>query len=328
MDNIVKFYVILVGTETAGNAGSVCRLMGNYEFYDLILVNPQYKSDDEALMLAHTKSGLDIYKNKKIYKNLKDAIDDLKLNTVIGFTRRIGKNREISINYREYFKSFFNNISRSEFINGLKYNIQNNSENFKRNLKNNFQNNIKNFTNNLEDNNILRIGLVFGRESSGLYTDEIKLCNLLLYIPTSSKSPSLNLSHATGIVLNEIFYNKILNTNLKGEDKSQLKKDDINTNIYEDSRPKELFLNGKSGMKWDVEKLNSPSTNEDRENFYNEIFKVAKRKNLFVRNDYYTFKKLFERIFNQPFISKRDLNYLKSLFMRFIYADVIEKRKK
>lgn len=297
----IKFYVILVETETSGNVGSVCRLMGNYDIENLVLINPKYKSEDEAIMLAHTPKGLSILKNKMKFDTLKEAIDKLNLNTTVGFTRRIGKNREISLNYRDYFTSFFQRIY--------------------------------NDNNKISMNMNLNIGLVFGRESSGLYTDEIKLCNLLLYIPTSSVSPSLNLSHAVGIVLNEIFFNKNFykSNDLKKENKYEnieKSKNVIETDIYKSSRPKELYLNGKSGMKWNVENLNEPSTNEDRKKFYEEIVKVAQRKKLFVRNDYYTFKKLFERIFNQPYISKRDLNYLKSMIMRFIYADIIEKRKK
>jgi tRNA C32,U32 (ribose-2'-O)-methylase TrmJ len=51
--------------------------------------------------------------------------------------------------------------------------------------------------------------LVFGREESGLTTDEIQLCNLSCSIPTGSLQPSLNLSHAVGVVLSDLFEGKL-----------------------------------------------------------------------------------------------------------------------
>ena len=47
--------------------------------------------------------------------------------------------------------------------------------------------------------------LVFGRESVGLTREELKMCDLLLHIPASSKYPVLNLSHAVAIVLWEVW---------------------------------------------------------------------------------------------------------------------------
>jgi TrmH family RNA methyltransferase len=45
------------------------------------------------------------------------------------------------------------------------------------------------------------VSLVFGREDYGLFNQEIEQCDVLLTIPTSHQYPSLNLSHAVGIVL-------------------------------------------------------------------------------------------------------------------------------
>ena len=49
-----------------------------------------------------------------------------------------------------------------------------------------------------------KIALIFGPESSGLTTDEISLCNLLIGIPTSDDYPALNLAMSVGITLYEI----------------------------------------------------------------------------------------------------------------------------
>ncbi len=48
------------------------------------------------------------------------------------------------------------------------------------------------------------IGLVFGRESDGLTTEELRLCDFVTTIPTSPKYPSMNLSHAVTIMLYEL----------------------------------------------------------------------------------------------------------------------------
>lgn len=50
-----------------------------------------------------------------------------------------------------------------------------------------------------------RIAIVFGPEDNGLNTDELRLCDIIVSIPTNRVSPTLNLSHAAAIVLYETF---------------------------------------------------------------------------------------------------------------------------
>jgi TrmH family RNA methyltransferase len=50
-----------------------------------------------------------------------------------------------------------------------------------------------------------KVALVFGRESTGLFNDELELCDLAFTIPASKEYPSLNLSHAVSITLHHIF---------------------------------------------------------------------------------------------------------------------------
>lgn len=49
------------------------------------------------------------------------------------------------------------------------------------------------------------IGIVFGRESSGLSNPEIRQCDFVASIPSSRKYPTLNISHAVAIILYELF---------------------------------------------------------------------------------------------------------------------------
>jgi TrmH family RNA methyltransferase len=49
------------------------------------------------------------------------------------------------------------------------------------------------------------VGLLFGREDYGLLNDEIATCDLMVKIPTSDIYHSMNLSHAVGIVLYQLY---------------------------------------------------------------------------------------------------------------------------
>jgi len=56
------------------------------------------------------------------------------------------------------------------------------------------------------------IGLVFGREGTGLRNDELALCDFTVTIPCSKKYGTMNLSHAIGIILYELFQETALET--------------------------------------------------------------------------------------------------------------------
>lgn len=57
-----------------------------------------------------------------------------------------------------------------------------------------------------------KVAILFGNERTGLKNDQIDLCDILTYIPTSDEYPSLNLSHAVAIVLYEITRSENLRT--------------------------------------------------------------------------------------------------------------------
>ena len=233
------------------------RLRGQWVILDLTILSlspPLWNNMKKAEITAHTKTGIWIIQNCKKYQSLDEVIKKLNLNLTLGFSRRAGKNREISANYRSYFKGFFDNMEFSK----------------------------------------AKIGLIFGREESGLSEEEIKLCSNILYIQTSNDSPSLNLSHAVTLILNELFF--YLNKN---------------RNFF-------------SNLVIDIEKIFTPSTIIERDNFYSEIIKISKRKKLFIKNDESTFKRMFERIFTSPVISKKDLKLLKRLLVRFLYAERVD----
>ena len=52
-----------------------------------------------------------------------------------------------------------------------------------------------------------RVGLIIGREGDGLRNEELEECDILVTIPTSTKYPTLNVSHAATIILYELSKN-------------------------------------------------------------------------------------------------------------------------
>ena len=106
---MIKFYIILVGNDSEENAGAICRLLGNHDFYELIFISPVWQDSKKVKIIAHTKQGLKIFSNSKIYNSLDEVIKKLKLNLTIGFSRRAGRLREIFSNHRKYFQDFFKN---------------------------------------------------------------------------------------------------------------------------------------------------------------------------------------------------------------------------
>ena len=51
----------------------------------------------------------------------------------------------------------------------------------------------------------LKIAILFGKESRGLTNEELDIADILIRIPTGDIYPTLNMSHACGIILYEFF---------------------------------------------------------------------------------------------------------------------------
>ena len=80
------------------------------------------------------------------------------------------------------------------------------------------------------------LGLVFGREDRGLSNKELELAHCVLSIPTEPSYPSLNLSHAVSIVLNDLkktFKNKSLENYATTPKESLASPKDLNNYILD-----------------------------------------------------------------------------------------------
>jgi len=152
--------VILVEPRTQKNLGSVARVMKNFEFSQLVLINPKCKVGVEARKTA--KHAQEILVGAKIKSNshLK------KYDYLIGTTAILGTDYNIPRNP-------INAKQAAEKVGGLEKKI--------------------------------KVGLLIGREASGLTNEEIEMCDVLINIPSSKRYPTLNVSHAVSILLYEIF---------------------------------------------------------------------------------------------------------------------------
>ncbi len=106
-----------------------------------------------------------------------------------------------------------------------------------------------------------KTAILFGPESSGLSNEDLRLSDIIFTIETSSKSNSLNLSHAVTILSHKLFE---LN-NLKFTSKSIIEKDNIRK--YQLSK----FLNY---LFENLEKKSFFTPREKRESMKNNIYSI------------------------------------------------------
>lgn len=141
---------MLVGTQSPGNIGMVCRAMKNMGLADLRLVNPCRVDHPDAAMFA--VSARDLLEAATLFSSLEEALADCEFS--VATTRRHGKYRNEICTPGEIVARFSATAAQS------------------------------------------RLALVFGREDSGLTTDEVALCRWQATIETADEYGSLNLSQA------------------------------------------------------------------------------------------------------------------------------------
>ncbi|MBL7054892.1 RNA methyltransferase [Candidatus Woesearchaeota archaeon] len=154
--------IILIEPELSENVGFVARAMKNFDFKDLILINPKCELDKAEKTAKH---GKDIIKKAKIRK----VAYIKKFDYLIGTTAILGTDYNV-------LRNVINPEQLSEKLDKV--------------------------------NKKLKIALLIGRESSGLSNKELEMCDILITIPASKKYPTLNISHASSIILYELFKNK------------------------------------------------------------------------------------------------------------------------
>ncbi len=160
--------IFLVMPETGGNVGSVARLMKNFGFRNLVILNPQCEIDHATYGFAmHGKDVLEAARVVKVtpgehlatYKTILKGFD-----LVIGTT---GKGEHYANLKRA--PVFLENLQIPEF--GVEQ----------------------------------KICVVFGRESIGLSNAEISCVDFVVRIRTGPEYTSLNLSHAAALIFYHLF---------------------------------------------------------------------------------------------------------------------------
>ena len=205
---MINISVILIEPENAGNTGAICRAMKNFDFDQLILVNPQFDTSSQDLKNRAKWANdlvdkMEIIKkyDAKVLKKLRKSYDYL-----IATTARIGRDYNV-------LRSPITPEQLAERLAELK-------------LKKD-----------------VSVAIVMGREGSGLNNEELEMMDFSVTIPTSKKYGTMNVSHATTIILYEIF-KKISEENIishinpiSGQEKKQLLK------LLDESMDKMQFLN-------------------------------------------------------------------------------------
>lgn len=169
----LTFTVVLVRPEHAGNIGSIARVMKNFNFEKLIIFNPIESKEN---IYSYETQGFAMH-GKKVLMNA-----DIK---------EIEDQNNHLLEYKKLLAPF-------DLVIATTARGERNS-------------NIKRLAIFPMDISLpvstkpLDIAILFGRESRGLTNDEVSLADILLRIPTGLDYPALNISHACGVILYELF---------------------------------------------------------------------------------------------------------------------------
>lgn len=167
------FTVILVQTENFGNIGSVARIMKNFSFDNLVIFNPK---EEIQKIQNHEAQGFAMHG--------KDILLSAEFITINDEENHLSK-------LKEYLKNY--DLVIATTAKGKRY------TNIRR---------LAIFPHEFQfpySRKPLKVAIIFGKESRGLTNDEISLADIILRIPTDNDYSALNLSHACGIILYEIF---------------------------------------------------------------------------------------------------------------------------
>ncbi|HIP90405.1 MAG TPA: TrmJ/YjtD family RNA methyltransferase [Candidatus Nanopusillus sp.] len=155
--------IVFVEPESEDNVGALARVMVNFDFKKLVIVNPQVNIFSEKVRIVARKKGWEIINNAMILENLEDAISmfDLTYGTA-GISSKKGS------------KVLRNPLTPEDLAKMIwKYDG--------------------------------RIGIFFGRESTGFSNKELNMFDSVITIPANEDYPVMNVTHAAAVILYELF---------------------------------------------------------------------------------------------------------------------------
>ncbi|HIJ02061.1 TPA: TrmJ/YjtD family RNA methyltransferase [Candidatus Woesearchaeota archaeon] len=112
-----------------------------------------------------------------------------------------------------------------------------------------------------------KLGIIIGRESTGLNNEEISICDFTVTIPTSKDYGTMNISHAATIIMYELF--------------KQQNKENITSHII-------------------------PITEKEKEHLYKILEESMKKMNFTTEEKKNTQRTLWKKIIGKSFLSKRE----------------------
>jgi TrmH family RNA methyltransferase len=243
----ISFTVILISPESSGNIGAITRVMKNFNFNNLTIFNPL---EDIDKIFSHETHGFAMH-GKEVLLNA-EVISFEKQEQHIGKLKEYLKSYDLIIASTAKGKSYTNIKRLAIFPEELRIPAPEKSMN---------------------------IAILFGKESRGLTNEEISLADILIRIPTSNEYPTLNLSHACGIILYEIF-KKITIVNIgRGKHPVLLADREDRLILYE---------------------------------FIDKLIQKLKIRNYKEKNVYHAFKNIFER----SIMSRKELSLIIGLFSK------------
>lgn len=156
--------LVVIGIENPGNLGAIARVMKNFDQKNLVLIGPKCSTDDQEAR-NRAKHAQDILKTAKIEK--KSCLEEF--DYLIATTASLGTDYNVP-------RSPISPEQMAEKISMFKKKGKSNPN----------------------------IGILIGRESTGLTNEEISMADFIVTIPTSKKYPTLNISHSVAILLYEL----------------------------------------------------------------------------------------------------------------------------
>lgn len=162
--------VVLCRVMHPGNVGAICRAMKTMGATRLILANcPEYDERQVATMAVHA---IDIYQQALRVPTLAEALAPFAISA--GFSRRTGSRRSLVVQSLAAFADMVAGLPGSMHTDGGAGDAD-------------------------RQDGMSHVALVFGNESDGLSDEEIGLCTEVVFIPSSDRYPSLNVSHAVQV---------------------------------------------------------------------------------------------------------------------------------
>ena len=160
----IKVLIFLVEPSFPSNIGACARLVENFAFSSLVLVNPQVSPLEKKarIMAPHAE---EILEEAKIYPTLEEALYKENPEYTIAFSAREKREKIQIINSWHLEKHLEEKYAVAPFSS---------------------------------------LGLIFGRERNGLTNEEIQLASSLGYIPIFGKNSSYNLAQAVAIASYEV----------------------------------------------------------------------------------------------------------------------------